>query len=149
MALDVCVERVIAAPPEKIAAYAMDWRTHPEWSQCVRSVELTVPGPDGEFGVGSEITRAVLFLGKTFEYVLRVVGYNPPTELDMRSVAGPMKPRYTYRFEDHPDGTRASIRIRTDVGFFRLSVPLLIAQLRSNLRGDLARLSQHMTAHDF
>ncbi|MDQ1654471.1 MAG: hypothetical protein QOI35_3671 [Cryptosporangiaceae bacterium] len=146
MNLDVCVDRVIAAPPEKIAEYAMDWRTHPEWSACIRSVELTMPGPDGVFGVGSEITRAAQFLGKTFEYVLRVVGYDPPTELDMKSVAGPMKLRYTYRFEEHPDGTRTSIRVRADAGrFYRLSMPLLTAQLRSTLRGDLLGLSQFMT----
>jgi hypothetical protein len=147
MALDVCVQRVIAATPEEVSAYAMDWRHAHEWTECISEAELTIPCADGGLGLGAEVTRTAQFLGRTFDYVLRVVSYDPPAILDMKSVAGPMNLRYTYRFEptEH-GGTLTSIRLRADPGgYYRLSVPLMTAQLRKSLRHDLAYLDRHTT----
>jgi hypothetical protein len=147
MALDVCVQRIIAATPEQVSSYAMDWRHAHEWTECIREAALTSPCPDGGFGLGAEITRAAQFLGRKFDYVLRVVSYEPPAIFDLKSVAGPMELRYTYRFEPHEDGgTLTSIRLRADPGgYYRLSEPLMTAQLRKSLRHDLADLDRHTT----
>ena len=103
--MDVTAERVIPLGPDQVAAYAMDWRHDHEWTQGIRRAELTKPAPGGDFGVGAEVTRVAYFLGKRIDYVLAVVGYEPPTLLDMKSVAGPFPMHVTYRFEPDAGGT--------------------------------------------
>jgi Polyketide cyclase / dehydrase and lipid transport len=146
MGMDVSAERIIPVPPERVAAYAMDWRHDHEWTQGIRSAELTRPGDDGGFGVGAEVTRTAYFLRKRIDYVLRVVGYEPPTLLDMTSVAGPFPMHVTYRFDPHAEGTLASIRIRGDAGrYYRIAGPLMALQVRSSIRKDLRDLHRILT----
>jgi len=152
--MDVSAERVIPLPPERVAAYAMDWRHDAEWTQGIRSAQLTRAADggesdsgSGEFGLGAEVTRTAYFLRKRIDYVLRVVGYEPPTLLDMKSVAGPFPMHVTYRFDPHPDGTLASIRIRGDAsGYYRLAGPLMALQVRGSIRKDLRDLHRILTA---
>jgi Polyketide cyclase / dehydrase and lipid transport len=145
--MDVTATRVIPLPPEQVAAYAMDWRHDAEWTQGIKRAQLTRPADGGGFGVGAEVTRTAYFLRKRIDYVLRVVGYDPPTELDMKSVAGPFPMHVTYRFEAHPEGTLASIRIRGDAGgYYRLAGPLMAVQVRGSIRKDLRDLHRILTA---
>lgn len=146
MGLDVEAHRVIPLPPAEVAAYAMDWRHDHEWTQGIKRASLTRPGDGGSFGLGAEVTRTAYFLGKRLDYVLRVTEYDPPTELDMRSVAGPMRMHITYRFDPHADGTLASIRVRGDAStYYRLAGPLIGLMVRRNLRRDLADLHGRLT----
>src|SRR6266508_3009006 len=147
MAMDVTAERVLPFPPERVAGYAMDWRHDHEWTQGIRSAALTRPAGDGDgFGTGAEVTRTAYFLRKRIDYVLRVEAYEPPTLLDMRSVAGPFPMHVTYRFDKHPEGTLASIRIRGDAGgYYRLAGPLMALQVRASIRKDLRDLQRRLT----
>ncbi|MFD5435625.1 SRPBCC family protein [Kitasatospora sp. NPDC127067] len=142
MPLDVTVERLIPLPPATVAAYAMDWRHDPEWTQGIRDATLTREADTGGLGAGAEITRTARFLGRTFSYVLRVARHDPPTLLDMVSVAGPMPMRVTYTFEPTQAGTFARIRVR---GGFRLTGPLLSHQVRTALTADLRALEGRLT----
>jgi hypothetical protein len=145
MALDVTAQRVLPLPTRRVAAYAMDWRHDHEWTQGIRSAALTRPGDDGEFSVGAEVTRTAYFPGRRIDYILRVEVYDPPTVLDMRSVAGPMPMHITYRFDDHPQGTLASIRVRGDAsGYYRLAGPLMAWMVRRNLDKDLRDLERRL-----
>ena len=113
----------------------MDWRHDHEY------------GSSDEFGEGAEVTRTAYFLRKRINYVLRVERYDPPTLLDMRSVAGPFPMHVTYRLDQHPDGTKASIRGRGDAaGYYRLAAPLMSLQVRSSIRKDLRDLERNLTA---
>jgi len=144
--VDVTAERVIPLAPDQVAAYAMDWRHDHEWTQGIRRAELTKPAPGGDFGVGAEVTRVAYFLGKRIDYVLAVVGYQPPTLLDMKSVAGPFPMHVTYRFEPDTGGTRASIRVRGGAGgSYRLAGPLVRRMVRANLVKDLRDLDRRLT----
>ncbi len=146
MALDVRRERVIPLPPEQVAAYAMDWRHDHEWTQGIRQAALTrAAGPDG-FGVGAQVTRTAYFLGKRIDYVLEVTDYEPPTVLDMQSVAGPMPMHVTYRFDPHADGTLASIRVQGDAStYYRHAAPLMATMVSRNLGKDLRDLEARLT----
>jgi len=150
MSVDVTAERVISLPPTRVAAYAMDYRHDHEWTQGIKTAALTRPASDGDadgFGLGAQVTRTAYFLRKRIDYVLEVVGYDPPTLLDMKSVAGPMPMHVTYRFDPHPDGTLASIRVRGDTsGYYRLAGPLMARQVRSNIRKDLHDLERRLQA---
>ncbi|HET6921437.1 MAG TPA: hypothetical protein VFI46_18535, partial [Jiangellaceae bacterium] len=73
--------------------------------------------------------------------------YDPPTLLDMVSVIAPMPMQVTYRFDAHPGGTQASIRVRGGGnGFYRLAAPLMSWQVRRSLRKDLRDLQLRLTA---
>jgi len=148
MPLDVTRSRVIPLPPERVAAYAMDWRHDQEWTQGIRTATLTTEAPTGGFGVGAEVTRTAVFLGKRIDYILRVEAHQPPALLDMRSVAGPFPMHVTYRFEPHPDGTLATIRVRGDASRqYRLSSPLMGAMVGRNLGKDLRDLQRKLSEH--
>jgi hypothetical protein len=62
MTIDVPAERVIPLPPEQVATYAMDGRHDAEWTQDIRTAELTREAGGGGFGVGAEVTRAAYFV---------------------------------------------------------------------------------------
>ncbi|MBX9394488.1 SRPBCC family protein [Streptomyces sp. TRM72054] len=145
MTIDVTAERVIGLPPERVAAYAMDWRHDHEWTQGIRTAELTRQADTGGFGVGAEVTRTARFLGRRIDYVLRVAAYDPPRLLDMVSVAGPMPMHVTYTFDPHPDGTHARIRVRGDAGkYYWPAGPLMARQVRSSIGKDLRDLARRL-----
>ncbi|WP_151476358.1 SRPBCC family protein [Streptomyces albicerus] len=145
MTIDETAERVIRLPPERVAAYAMDWRNDPEWTQGIRTAELTRTADGGGFGVGAEVTRTAYFLGKRIDYVLRVAAYDPPELLDMVSVAGPMPMHVTYTFTPHPQGTLARIRVRGDAGrYYRLAAPIMARKVRSSIGKDLNDLESKL-----
>ncbi|MBB6417861.1 SRPBCC family protein [Streptomyces sp. AK010] len=147
MTVDVTVERVIPVPPEHVAAYAMDWRHDADWTQGIRTAQLTTEAAGGGFGVGAEVTRTAYFVGRRIDYVLRVAAYDPPRLLDMVSVAGPMPMHVTYTFGPHPSGTHARIRVRGGPGgFYRLAAPLLARRVRGNLAKDLRDLEARLVA---
>ncbi|MEU6201440.1 SRPBCC family protein [Streptomyces sp. NPDC047061] len=149
MAIDVMVRRVIPLPPDRVAAYAMDWRHDAEWTQGIRTAELTREADTGGFGVGAEVTRTARFLGRSIHYVLRVAGYDPPRLLDMVATAAPMPMHVTYSFEPHPRGTLAGIRVRGGPGgLLRLADPLTARQVRSSLAKDLRDLEHRLTDHE-
>ncbi|HVK22508.1 MAG TPA: SRPBCC family protein [Actinokineospora sp.] len=144
--MDVTAQRVIPLPPDQVAEYAMDWRHDAEWTQGIKQAELTTEAPGGGFGVGAQVTRTAHFLGKRIDYVLRVEAFEPPSVLDMRSVAGPFPMHVTYRFDDHPDGTLASIRIQGDAGgYYRFVGPLMAPMVRGNIRKDLRDLAKQVS----
>ncbi|MFE6052930.1 SRPBCC family protein [Kitasatospora sp. NPDC056446] len=145
MPLDVTVERLIPLPPATVAGYAMDWRHDHEWTQGIRTAALTREADTGGFGVGAEVTRTARFLGRRFDYVLRVAGYAPPQVLDMVSVAGPMPMHVTYTFEPTQTGTFARIRVRGgSSGFRRFAAPLMSRQVRASLVKDLRALEARL-----
>lgn len=145
MTIDVTADRVIPLPPDRVAAYAMDWRHDADWTQGIRTAELSREAKGGGFGTGAEVTRTAYFLGRRIDYVLRVAVYEPPLLLDMVSVSGPMPMHVTYTFEPCRDGTLARIRVQGGEGrFHRLTAPLLARQVRGNLVKDLRDLEARL-----
>lgn len=144
--VDVSARRLISRPPGVVARYAMDWRHDHEWTRGIKRAELSAPAPGGGFGVGAEVTRTAHFLGKRIDYVLRVVAHEPPTLLEMTSVAGPFPMHVTYRFDATSDGaTTASIRIRGDASrHYRLFGPVMARFVRASIRKDLRALARHV-----
>jgi hypothetical protein len=147
MTIDVSAERLIPLGRERVAEYAMDWRHDADWTQGIRTAELTREADTGGFGVGAEVTRTAFFLGRRIDYVLRVAAYDFPRLLDMVSVAGPMPMHVTYTFDPHPAGTLARIRVRGGPGgLARLAAPLMARQVRSSIGKDLRDLERKLTS---
>ncbi|MBT2456838.1 SRPBCC family protein [Streptomyces sp. ISL-86] len=147
MGIDVTAERVIPLPCERVAAFSADWRHDAEWTQGIRTAELTRQADGGGFGIGAEVTRTAYFLGKRIDYVLRVAAYGPPRLLDMVSVVGPMPMHVTYAFTPTPDGgTLARIRVQGDAsGLYGLAAPFMARKVRSSLVKDLRDLERRLS----
>lgn len=145
MPLDVSAHRRIPLPQPDVAAYAMDWRNDAEWTQGIKTAELTREARRGGFGVGAEVTRTAYFLGRRIETVLRVAERTDQV-LDMLSTAGPFPMHVTYTFRPDGDGaTEASIRVRGGpTGPGKVLAPLTGAMVRRNLKRDLRDLERKL-----
>lgn len=148
--MDVRVERVIPLPPDRVARYAMDWRREPEWTQGIRSSEMSAEGYSGGFGAGAEVTRTSYFLGLRIDYVFQVIAHEPPAMLEMKSISGAFPMNVTYRFDEHPDGTLASIQLQGEpMGQYRWWGPMLGWVIRWHIRRDLRDLARNLDAERF
>ena len=142
MPTDVHVEVMIRRPPAEVTAVMFDPRRDAEWTT---GVVASRPLSEGTLRAGFIVERDVKFAGRRFTYRYEVV------QTDERSlelgVAQPFVMAVTYRLDDAPDGTRASIHARGDAaGFIKLAGPLLNLMVRRNIGRDLEGLKRIVEA---
>ncbi len=144
MAVDVSVTGIIERPREVVAAYLRDPANDTEWISGIRSARLLTPGP---VGVGSQVERLAVFLGRRVEYVLEVTDLTDEA-LAMRSVRSPFPMRVHYGYGDASDrATRVSLRVQGDAGrFYALAGPLVGAAVRRSIARDLRTLKRVLEA---
>lgn len=139
--MHVQAERVIRAPRDMVAEYAMDWTHDPEWTD-IKTVALTRESEGGGYGVGAQVTRTAFFLGRRTDYVMDVERFEPPELIQLRSVRAPVPMRVRYRFQKHPDGTLVTVSIHSlDGRMARLAGPVMRGLMRATISGDLKKLS--------
>lgn len=138
MPVDVQVETTIAAPRERVAAFAGDPGNAPRWYTNIKSVDWVTPPP---VALGSRMTFVAHFLGKRLEYTYEVVERVPGEKLVMRTAQGPFPMETTYTWETRGDGTFMTLRNRGEPsGFSRLMAPMMAMAMRRATTQDLARL---------
>lgn len=138
MAVDVVTEAYIAAPPDRVAAYAGDPANAPEWYANIDSVEWLTPPPAAP---GSRMAFVARFLGRRLAYTYEVVELVPGRRLVMRTAQGPFPMETTYTWEPDGTGTRMSLRNRGEPsGFAGIAAPVMAAAMRRANRKDLAAL---------
>jgi uncharacterized protein YndB with AHSA1/START domain len=138
VAVDVQTEVLIAAAPERVAAYAADPSYAPEWYENIRSVEWKTAPP---LVTGSRIAFVASFLGRRLAYTYEVAEWVPGERLVMRTAEGPFAMETTYTWTADGDGTRMTLRNRGEPrGFARIGAPMMAAQMRRANRADLDRL---------
>ena len=140
MDIDVTAETTIARPRVELAAFASDPENDTKWIGGIREVRSVAPRP---VGVGTRVERVAEFRKKPVFYTLEVVAFEPGAVLDMKSVKAPFPMRVTYRFEDAPGGTRASIHIGGGTGgLAALIAPLIRRTVRKSISKDLGNLNR-------
>jgi uncharacterized protein YndB with AHSA1/START domain len=139
MAVDVLTETVIDRPRERVAAYATDPSSAPEWYENIEAAEWKTHPP---LRTGSRVAFVARFLGRRLAYTYEVVDHVPGKRLVMRTAEGPFPMETTYTWEDlGKDRTRMTLRNRGEPsGFSRIVAPLIAAAMRRANRKDLARL---------
>ena len=139
MDVDVTAETVIAAPREKVAAFAADPDRVPEWYANIREARWETPPP---LALGSRIGFVARFLGRRLAYTYEVVQHVPGQRFAMRTAQGPFPMETTYTWEDAPGGrTRMTLRNRgRPEGFARIAAAIMVPAMRSAMAKDLARL---------
>jgi len=138
VAVDVLTEIVIDRPCERVAGYAADPSTAPEWYVNIASVEWKTPPP---VAVGSKLAFVAHFLGRRMAYTYEVVELVPGERLVMRTAEGPFPMETTYTWAPAGEGTRMTLRNRGEpAGFSKVVAPFMAAAMRRANRKDLARL---------
>jgi uncharacterized membrane protein len=143
--VDVVTSIQIAAPIEKVTAYAMDQDHAPEWYVNIKAVDWRTPKP---IRVGSRFAFVAHFLGRKLNYVYEVVKLSD-TELIMKTADGPFPMETTYLFEKLDDRlTKMTLRNRgMPSGFSTLFSPFMALMMRKANTKDLKSIKQIIEAH--
>ncbi|MFG2981301.1 SRPBCC family protein [Streptomyces sp. NPDC048258] len=141
MKVDVLTEAVIAAPSDKVAAYAADPTHAPEWYANITSVDWRTPPP---LAVGSRVAFVARFIGRRLAYTYEITAYEPGRRLVMRTDEGPFPMETTYTWEPYGEGsnrTRMTLRNWGEPsGFASLGATVMAAAMRRAQHKDLAAL---------
>jgi hypothetical protein len=142
MDVDVEVEKVIAFPPQEVAAYAGDPTNAPQWYANIQSVSWRSGPP---IAVGSLLDFEAKFLGRRLVYTYRVEALEPGRRLVMATSSGPFPMETTYTWEPVPGGTLMRLRNRgTPSGFSTVAAPVMAKAMRRAMTKDLDRLASRL-----
>lgn len=120
------VERsaTINHPVDGVFEYASTPENDPTWVVSSLRHEMLSPGP---MRVGSITEEDVGFMGWRMRYVWEITRYEPPTDLALRSVSGPLPSTIRLRLEPLDGGaTRLTLVVEARLrGVYGLVAPLM------------------------
>jgi len=110
----------IARPPEDVFAFVTDLDNLPRWQPTVREVRW-----DGELHEGAEFEETREMLGRRARSWLEVAVLDPPRELSIRVVEGPIPLTVRHLLEPTGEGTRLTLEAEGEAGgLMRLAAPI-------------------------
>lgn len=136
--IDVKDSVVIRQPTDEVFAYVADQTNAPQWQDGLLEVRRTTEGP---IGVGTRHTAVRTFMGRRLELTNEYTHYEPGRLVVFGGASGPLIFEASYATEATPEGTRLTSTIRMQPGgLFRIAAPLIAADLRRDVRANLAAL---------
>jgi uncharacterized membrane protein len=125
-----------------VFAYVADHENDPKWRPGV----LDIKRASGE-GQGAVYTQGVQGpLGKRIDADFEVTAYQPDTLIAFRTLAGPVQPEGSYRFEDADGGTRVTFSLNANLqGAQKLMAPMVGRSMRNQV-GALTDLKRVLEA---
>jgi uncharacterized membrane protein len=130
---------VIDRPRSEVFAFVADHENDPKWRPGVLDIKRT----SGE-GQGAVYTQGVAGpMGKRIEADFEVTAYQTDTLLAFRTLAGPIRPEGSYRFEDAGGGTRVTFSLNANLRRAqKLVAPMVGKSVRNQVAalGDLKRV---------
>jgi uncharacterized protein YndB with AHSA1/START domain len=124
---------VINRPRSEVFAFVADHENDPKWRPGVGDIKRA----SGE-GQGAIYTQGMKGpMGKRIDADFEVTAYQPDTLLAFRTLAGPVRPEGSFRFEDADGGTRVTFSLNADLaGAKKLMAPMV----GKSMRGEVAAL---------
>lgn len=111
-----CGTTIVERRIGEVFAYLTDVTNQVAWHATELFVDPLTPPP---VRVGSQFLEVTQKLGRRFESVVEVVGFDPPRRFTCRSVDGPVPYEIDYRLsEAGGDKTRLEIEIAGDAAAF-------------------------------
>lgn len=137
MTVDVRPVVLVHRPRAEVAAFMFDPRNDMRWTGGITSSSPAQPGPLVQ---GASVERTANFLGRTFTYGYVVTQYLVDRLVELK-VDRPFPMLVRYELDDSPEGTLVAIHASgAPGGFFRWATPVMSAQVRKSITGDLNRL---------
>ena len=124
---------VINCPRSEVFAFVADHENDPKWRPGVADIKRA-SGEDR----GAIYTQGMKGpMGRRIDADFEVTDYQPDTLLAFRTVAGPVRPEGSYRFEDADGGTRVTFSLDANLsGVKKLMSPMV----SKSMRGEVAAL---------
>jgi uncharacterized protein YndB with AHSA1/START domain len=115
---------LVNQPIEKVFEFVTKPENDAKWYVGLESWDHT---PGEPAGVGSTSQSKIRFLGIPIEVTWEVIGYEPPTKIEVKTIEGPVSIEAGYTFEAVAEGqTKVTVRGEADlVGVFDLAEPLV------------------------
>jgi uncharacterized membrane protein len=121
---------VIGRPRSDVFSFVADHENDAKWRPGV----LDIKRASGE-GQGAVYTQGVRGpMGKRVDADFEVTAYQPDTLLAFRTLAGPVRPEGSYRFEDADGGTRVTFSLNASLrGAQKLMAPMVGRSMRNQV----------------
>jgi uncharacterized membrane protein len=121
---------VINRPRSEVFAFVADHENDPKWRPGV----LDIKRASGQ-GQSAVYTQGVQGpMGKRIDADFEVTAYQEDTLLAFRTLAGPVRPEGSYRFEDADEGTRVTFSLNAKLrGPQKLMAPLVGKSMRNQV----------------
>src|SRR5262249_41920880 len=121
---------VIDKPRSEVFAFVADHENDPKWRPGVADIKRA----SGE-GQGAVYTQGMKGpMGRRIDADFEVTAYQPDTLLAFRTLAGPVRPVGSFRFEDADGGTRITFSLNASLGGAKkLMTPMVAKSMRSEV----------------
>ena len=131
---------MIAAPVERVFAFAANFENDPHWRDEAQQMRYTSGPP---VGVGTRAVETARILGQTLETRTVTTDYEPNRRVAAKSISGPVPIVASRDFEVIPGGTRFTYTLEGDTSgvlLFRLMGPILTRLYQKRIESYLGTL---------
>ncbi|HEX5824707.1 MAG TPA: SRPBCC family protein [Candidatus Limnocylindrales bacterium] len=125
---------VIARPLDQVFGFFSDPVNDRSWRSHVKEISTADPP-----GVGRKIHQVVAGpRGRGIAADIEVTAYEPPSRYEFQVVAGPARPRGTFRFIETPNGTEVHFTLAAELGGIKKW--FLSGPVQRSMDGEMAGL---------
>jgi carbon monoxide dehydrogenase subunit G len=137
-------EIFINRPQPEVFDFVSDPANDSRWQSGSEGGEWSSDGP---VGVGSTVSSATKFLGRTIESTHEVTSWDPPNRLGQKAVTGPVPFEITISLEPKEGGTQVTVNGQAEFGgFFKVAEGLVGRQLKKQMASDFKSLKALLEA---
>jgi carbon monoxide dehydrogenase subunit G len=134
----------ISRPLQEVFEFVSDPANDAKWQGSTESAKWTSEGPPG---MGSTIRQVGRFMGRDMSGTGEVTSWDPPNQLGVKSLTGPVPFESTTTFESKDNGTLITVKAQAEPGgFFRLAEGLLRRQVHKQFDEDFQSLKRLLEA---
>jgi len=126
---------IIDRPVGQVFTALVDSKNQPKWDAGLLEASLV---PDGPVSVGTRITEARKFMGRTSQNTGEVIEFEPNVRITRKSVDTPMTVLGTVTFSATPGGTKVNWRWDLQSkGFYALVGPMIATAMKKGSEKSL------------
>ena len=128
----------IKRPIGEVFDFTNDPANDAKWQDDIVSAEATSEGPRG---VGSTSREVRQFMGREMDTTIEITGWDPPKQVNFKSVGGPIAFEFTSEYEEQDGGTLMTMKGQAEFGgFFKLASGMVVKQAEKSMGSDMANL---------
>ena len=137
--MEVVVKVEINKPVKEVSEYVFDPVNDSKWIVDIKSAKIITEGPIGK---GARVQRFAKFMGKTIDYTLEIVEFEPHRLMVMKSVKAPFPMDVIYKFDPVDQDTTLFTQTvgGSAKGFYGIADFLMAPMVKRNVKRDMQRL---------